>query len=153
MKNLLNIFKGNEAFEAFSNYSNELGNLNGIEEALMIAYTYKKQHKPLIVVKNNLYAAQRLYERLYPLLKDDVLLFEVEESLRIEAIASSPETLAKRIEMMHEVTSRESCVLITHIGGLCAYLPNPNIFRAHSLNIQLEDEISIDTLKTILYEL
>ena len=50
-----------------------------------------KNRKKLLIIKNNAYTAQKLYERLQALLGDEVLLFSLEESLRVEAIAASPE--------------------------------------------------------------
>ena len=51
----------------------------------------------MLIVKNNLYTAQRLAEKLKSLLSPQVCaLFSVEESLRVEAIAASPEAMARK---------------------------------------------------------
>lgn len=42
-----------------------------IEEALVIATSYKKKPRPMIIIKNNLYQAQRLYERILSFLSED----------------------------------------------------------------------------------
>ena len=67
-----------------------------IEEALVIATSFQKKPRPILVVKQNLYTAQRLYERIATLLDEkDCALFGADESLRVEAIASSPELTAQ----------------------------------------------------------
>lgn len=152
MINILKYFKNNEAFKAFDAQSHDLGNLNAIEEILMIANSYHQHPRNLIIVKNNLYAAQQLYEGLSPLLKSDVLLFGAEESLRIDAIAASPEMQAARLESLHTIINRETTVCITHIGALLSYLPSPLQFRTHCLDLQINDEIGFEELKTILFE-
>ena len=72
-----------------------------IEEALVIATSFQKKPRPILVVKQNLYTAQRLYERVATLLDEkDCALFGADESLRVEAIASSPELTAQKVETL-----------------------------------------------------
>ena len=60
-----------------------------VEEALSIATTFNENKQQMIIVKDNLYHAEQLYEQLSHLI-DDVYIFMSEESKRIESIASSP---------------------------------------------------------------
>lgn len=148
---LLKKLMENEAFITFKNEKNQLGNLNLNEEALMIAATFKTSDKSMLIVKNNLYTAQKLYERLFPLLKEDVLLFSVEESLRVEAIASSPEMIAKEIEVMDTLIHNNHKVCITHTAGYTKFLPNPETFKNYSHHIKVNDVIGYEDLKRKLY--
>lgn len=152
MKDLLNVLSNNPAFIAFDEKKNVLGNISISEEALMIASSFQKNKKQMLIVKNNLYTAQRLYEALLPLLKDDVLLFSVEESLRVEAIASSPEMLAKQIEVMNTLLSKEGKVCITHTAGYTKFLPDPNVFKEYSYRIKVGDIVDYETMKENLYK-
>lgn len=151
MKDLLKILSGNPAFQAFDKQESILGNLNINEEALMIASSFIKQKRKMLIVKNNLYTAQKLYERLTPLLKDDVLLFSVEESLRVEAIASSPEMLAKEIEVLDIVSNDTVKVCITHTGGYTKFLPDPKVFKSYSYHIKVNDTIEFEQMKQNLF--
>ena len=99
----------------------------------MISASFQKEKKRMLIVKNNLYTAQRLYEMVSPLLKDEVLLFSVEESLRVEAIAASPEMLANEIDVLNRLLENKPCVCITHTAGFTKFLPNPRIFQQHTL--------------------
>lgn len=65
---LLKILQENPAVKNLCDGKNELGNLSLSEEALLLASWFMKQPQTLIVVKNNSYTAQRLYERIQPLL-------------------------------------------------------------------------------------
>ncbi|MEG0345621.1 MAG: hypothetical protein RR546_04015, partial [Erysipelotrichaceae bacterium] len=87
MHKLIESLKDNPAVDALINNSNNLGNLSKIEEALLLAALYTNKKEPLCIIKSNLYEAQELKEALQPLLSEEVLLFGVEESLRVEAIA------------------------------------------------------------------
>lgn len=152
MNQLLKTLAHNEAFKEFKNGSHDLGNLSLIEETLMIAQTYLETHQSMLIVKNNLYSAQNLYNSLDPLLKDDVLLFSVEDNMRIDAIAASPEALAARIETLNTILKKENCVVVAHTGSLLSYLPNPNLFRAHCIDLQINDEIGFETMKELLFD-
>ena len=75
----------------------QLSSTSLIEEAVVIATSFLKNKRPILVVKPNLYQAQRLYEKLLPLTSyEDCALFGADESLRVEAIAYSPD---KRFEI------------------------------------------------------
>ena len=66
-----------------------------IEEALIISAYHQISGRGILVIKENLYAAQRLYDRVSSLLcESDCALFGANESLRVEAIAASPEITA-----------------------------------------------------------
>lgn len=151
MKDLLKVLSGNPAFVAFQEGKDNLGNLNLNEEALMIASAFQKKKRGMLIVKNNLYTAQRLYERLTPLVKDDVLLFSVEESLRVEAIAASPELLAKEIEVLNTLLNDSNKICITHTGGYTKFLADPQIFSAFTYHLKVSDTVDYEQMKQNLF--
>lgn len=151
MKDLLKLLSDNPAFRVFNERKNTLGNLNLSEEALMIAASFEKKKEPMLIVKNNLYTAQRLYEQLTPLLKDDVLLFSVEESMRVEAIAASPELLANELETLNHLLNKKAVVCITHTAGYTKFLPDPKIFKAYTYHLKVNDECSYEQMLKHLY--
>ncbi len=152
MKHFKQIFDQNKAFQLFDQASQTLGNLDINEEAWMLYYTYEKNKRKIVIVKNNLYTAQNLYNRLYPMLKEDVLLFSVEESMRVEAIASSPELLAQQLETMDLLLSKDTYVCITHCAGLVKYIANPDVFKQYSYHLKVNDTVSMENMKLQLYE-
>ncbi|MFV0381579.1 MAG: transcription-repair coupling factor [Breznakia sp.] len=152
MKQLLDFFKNNEAFLAYGNAKQHLGNISLIEEALMIAFCYQKEKQALIIVKHNVYTAQKLYEVLSPLLKDDVLLFSVEESMRIEALSTSNEIIANKVEVLYTLRTQAPKVVITHISAYTSFLANPKVFDEHCLHIKVHDSLSFEGLKKNLYK-
>lgn len=149
---LLERFYDNPAVRAILNQQTGLGNLSLIEEAVIIASAYQKQPQTMLIVKNNLYHAQRLQEKLTPLTKAQVLLFGVEESLRMEKIASSPELRAAQMETMAKLSAKEPLICITHTAGVMRYLCDPKRFREHTLTLKTNDICELEECKQKLFE-
>ncbi len=141
----------NPAVESLVREENTLGNLSLGEEALLYAALWRQRQKPLIIVKNNVYTAQQLVERLTPLVEEDVLSFVVAGSLRVEAIASSPESKAAQLEIMNTLLEGKANIIVTHTGALMRYMPDPKQFQAVSLELKVDDEITMDELKRRLF--
>ncbi|WP_281627300.1 transcription-repair coupling factor [Traorella massiliensis] len=151
MKRILEKLAHNPAVEVLLRDGNEIGNLNPIEEALLIAATYEQKKKRMLIVKSNQYTAQKLMDRLIPLTSAKVLLFSVEDSLRVEAIASSPESKAVQLETMNAMLEGEADIVITHAAGLIRYLPSVDFFQQCSLHLKVNQTISMEELKERLF--
>lgn len=124
-----------------------------IQEALIIASSFQKKRQPIVVVKNNLYSAQRLFERLSTLLPtDDCVIFSVEESLRVEAIAASPENMANKVEVLSKLLDNPNRIVVTHASACIRQLPRTHLFKESSLHLKVGDSIPIDTLKRKLIQ-
>lgn len=152
MQEIFQILRENPAVKTILHHEDGLGNLSLSEEALLVLTAFHEQPRNIVIVKQNLYTAQKLYERIQALTDSKVLLFSVEESLRVEAIARSPEMLASQIEVMASLQEKEPCICITHTAGIMRYASNPQVFKDHSLFLQQDDEISFEQLKTLLFE-
>jgi transcription-repair coupling factor (superfamily II helicase) len=64
LNRLLSEFDQNEAVRILDGNRGKLPLSSLIEEAVVISASYRKDPRPILVVKNNLYSAQRLYERV-----------------------------------------------------------------------------------------
>ena len=151
MIQILEKLKSNPAVEVLLQNGNECGNLNPIEEALLLATTYNQTKKKMLIVKSNQYTAQKLMERLIPLTSAKVLLFCVEESLRVEAIASSPEMKARQLEAMNAMLEGEADIVITHTAAFIRYLPSVDFFKQCCIDLKVDQTISLDELKQRLF--
>ena len=119
-----------------------------IQEALMISTSYIKRPRGMLVIKQNLYHAQRLYERVSALLnEDECALFGADESLRVEAIASSPEMTAIKVETLAGLLSNPDQVVITCPSGLLRQLPFPDDFRDGCITLKTGSEMNMNELK------
>ena len=91
MKKIISILKDNLAYQAMCKGKGEIVVSHTSDEAILIASAFYAREKRILVVKENLYQAQMLYQELLPLLRSKVVFFPCDESLRIEALASSKE--------------------------------------------------------------
>ncbi len=148
IQELLRLLQDNPAVESLCAGKSELGNLSLMEEALVLAAYFTKQPQTLLVVKNNSYTAQRLYECITALLGKKALLFVMEESLRVEAIAASPQAKAEQLEVMADILERrEPFVLILNTAAFHRFLPSPALFEEHCFHLHVDDTIAYETLK------
>lgn len=97
------LLKDDPALIAFNQNKPGLASLSSIEESLLISTAFNTKKQTMVIVKGNLYAAQQFYYYLYPLVKDDVLLLTVEESLRVEAVAASSSIYASQVDVLTQI--------------------------------------------------
>ncbi|MBQ4251419.1 MAG: transcription-repair coupling factor, partial [Erysipelotrichaceae bacterium] len=129
MNDLWQLLGQDKAVRALTNREKGLSQVPVNAESLIIAASFKQQKRLMVVVKNNLYTAQQLFRKLTPLLQEDVLLFSVEESLRVEAVASTPTMYADQMETLTDICLHDRPrVIITHPTALVRYLPSPETF-------------------------
>ncbi len=125
-----------------------------IEEAVVIATSYKKKPRGMIVIKNNLYQAQRLYERMISFLnEDECALFGADESLRVEAIASSPEMRANKVDTLASLLKNTNQVVITCPSGLLRHLPSPELFKEGCFTLKVGHTQDPEELKRKLVKI
>ncbi|MGN1344432.1 MAG: transcription-repair coupling factor, partial [Traorella sp.] len=151
MKRILDKLSCNQAVQALIRDEDTLGNLNPIEEALLLAATYEKKKNKMLIVKSNQYTAQKLVQRLIPLTEAKVLLFSVEESLRVEAIASSPEQKANQLEALNMMLDNDVDIVVTHVAAFIRYMPSIQQFQKCCIQLEVNQEIVLDELKERLF--
>lgn len=140
----------NEAVLALSKKLNTLGNLSICEEALLYSALFAKEPRQILIVKNNAYEVIQLYERMACLM-DEVMMLNMEDSLRVEAIASSPEQKAIQMETMAKLSSDEPFVCIMNLAAAVRYVPSPSLFRQCFIHIKQDDIQDYEQLKQSLF--
>jgi transcription-repair coupling factor (superfamily II helicase) len=127
--------------------SNDIGNLFMMEEALALASAFEQEKKSMVIVKKNRFEAMQLYNRLKQL-QQKVLLFAVEESLRVVAIASSPEEKEEQIDTLIQLSqNKEPVILICNTAGFLRYLPRAELFANTMFDIHTDDDLNMSELK------
>ena len=119
-----------------------------IEEALRLAIMAKGSDKPIIVVKENSYMANRLKEILVSYLdKDELVTYLPEESLRSEEIATSFENRADRLFALYRIiTNPKVKVIITSPYGYIRHLPEMEVLRGSIIHLKKDDIYDRDEL-------
>ena len=110
MQNLIfNLLKDEAVIKKFK-YPNNFTCSDENSEALLIATSFLSSKKTIVIVKNSLYSAQRLYDRVSSFLDtNDVYLFPTDESLRLDAIAES-----KLYQEFDKLIGGKTAVYISH---------------------------------------
>ena len=140
--------KENKAVKLLDAGKGPLPQTSFIEEALVICASYRKKPRPILVIKQNLYNAQRLYERVSTLLSEsECALFSADESLRVETIAASPEMTAVKVETMASLLEDPNQVVITCPSALLRHLPSPEHFNDGCIHLQADEEMNMEELK------
>ncbi len=151
MNFLLGRLADNPAVQACTEQQPFLSASSLTEEALILAASYAQNPRPMLIVKNNLYTAQRLAEKLKSLLSPQVCaLFSVEESLRVEAIAASPEAMAEKVETLNRLLNEDQLICVTHASALVRYLPSPAQFKLCTIVLKTGMDVSMNELKRTL---
>lgn len=118
-----------------------------MQQALLVAGNFLSKKEKILVVLPNAYQAQQFSASLSLLVgEENTILFNVDESLRIESIASSPEMSAQRIFILASLLEDNPVVLVTYTQGILRELPSKSLFEKSFLNLKVGQEIKISYL-------
>lgn len=132
---------------ALSQGQGSFAHLSLTQEAALLAATYRRKPQSIFVVKPNLYQAQQLHAKLSTWLGDEEFaLFASEESLRVEAIASSPEINVQKMETLSRLSAGHPILCITHSGAALRHLPSPAFFKQSTIQLSVNQRIQPNEL-------
>lgn len=118
-----------------------------IDKAMTLAASYRDNPRAILVVMRNSYAAQQLYDRLANLLNsNEVDLFTVEESLRVEAITTNNVQQGNRVEVLNRCLEDSNRILITHAFAMSKVVPLASDFRHAQINVSVGQVLRMDDL-------
>lgn len=150
---ILNRISQSAVVQEILHNTNRVGNLFDMEEALCLAAAFETDHQTRIIVKKNRYQAQQLYQRLAGLV-DDVLLFVMEESLRVQSLAYSPEDKNEFIYSLTQLIKDDKPRLIIYnLASFIRYLPDKDLFEQYCLHLEENDEFDMNHLKEQLSQM
>ncbi len=145
MQKILDFFNNYQLVEQIANKKS--GQVfSTTEEAISLASVYNKQKQQIIIVKDNLYHAEQLYDSLSNL-SEDVYIYMTEESKRLEHIASSPEFTANRLSVLNMLINNENGIYITHTAALLRYLPSIEIFKQSIIKFKKDEIVDYKNIK------
>lgn len=146
---ILESLKENPATQELIKPNGKLGNLSMMEEALLLAAAFEQDQKTRIIVKKNKYEAQQLYSRL-AMLQEETILFAMDESLRLQALAASPEDKNRQVSALVKMRQDYPKLIITNVAAFSRFLPDVQYFDQNCLEIKVDMEISKEKLIAIL---
>ncbi|MCR4855404.1 MAG: transcription-repair coupling factor [Erysipelotrichaceae bacterium] len=118
------------------------------EEALKVAVRARDSKRPLIVVKENAYLANRMRDILVSYFDDDeITAFLPEESMRAEEIASSFENRAARLISLYKmIRSDRLKIILCSPYGLIRHLPKKEELEEKLITIRRDDVLNREEL-------
>lgn len=130
---------------SFLSYNSE------IEEAIKLALLAKNNSRPLVIIKNSPYAANKLYELINGFMSDDdIALYVPDESMRSEAIVASFENRAMRLNGLYRSLYLSPKIIITTVYGMIRHLPSKERFDEAVIRLKVGDIIDQERLITQL---
>lgn len=124
--------------------SKGFSNVSLIQEAALILSSTKR---PIVLVKENSIQSERSQTTLQFLNPNlNIVRLEQEESIRVQAIASSPEGLQARLLSLYRLMNQEVDVIITSSPTLLQYLPSTQTIKDHEIHLKVDDIIELDEL-------
>lgn len=153
MKQILNHISSHPIIKDFSLGKVSFSHLSLTQEALLIAASYQNSPRSMLIVKSNLYQAQQLYDKVQFWLDKEVVLYPVEESLRVESIAASPEMAVIKMDTLSRLLNEDHLVCVTNLGAALRYTPDPNYYIKNELSLKSNQKIQLADLKEKLHHL
>lgn len=137
MKKIIQILKENDAYLACVKGKGDIVVSHTSDEAILLASAFMNRPRTMLVVKDSFYQAQLLYQELFTLLHHQVVFFPCDESLRIEALASSQEIMGERIYALSQLVENQPCVIICHTHSFIRYIPRVETFKKYTCQLEV----------------
>ncbi|QOR66714.1 transcription-repair coupling factor [Cytobacillus suaedae] len=128
-----------------------IAGLSGSARTVLMASIYNETKQPLLIVTHNLYQAQKIYDDLTSLVREEeVFLYPVNELIAAEIGIASPELKSQRLEALNYWNSNQNGIVIAPISGLKRLLPPKDLWRESQLTFNVGEEIASDYLEKLI---
>ena len=122
--------------------------------APLLQMVYENKKRPVVIMMQNLYQAQRLYDQLVELMDGDLVrLFPMDEFITAEMLASSSELRIERMNTLAAIIENSSKIVVTHVAGAARFLPPKEVFKQADIFLEVGGCYDLDELKRKLIEL
>jgi len=158
MERLLDHLSKKRAFTEFEEAFKKLSTLEiaHADEAIALFFAlalFKRQERSVVVVFHNFYKAQKAYEALREILRDEVVFYPQDEFLTTDMLAMSEDLKFERIETLDALLATREQILVTHTTGLIKHILPPGHFKEAVQWFSVGDDVDIDALKDRLIAL
>jgi transcription-repair coupling factor (superfamily II helicase) len=110
-------------------------------------YLFNKNKESILIVTPNLYKAQKVYDNLSNLLKEDQLSFyPQDEFITTEMLAMSKEFKFERINTIKKIIEKKKSIIVTNTTGLLKYQLPISKWEKAILRVLKGDIVDLETL-------
>ncbi|MBB6733376.1 transcription-repair coupling factor [Cohnella zeiphila] len=151
MKALMNTFATDPDFISIATGIREgmreqlVAGLSGSARQVMIASQYRELNRPMLVVTHNMFAAQKMAEDLQECLSaDDVLLYPANELIAAETAISSPETSARRMDVLLQLAEGFRGIVVVPFSGVRRFQPDRETLSKAFITLTVGDTLPMN---------
>ena len=110
-----------------------------------ILYIFFKCNKNLLLVYPTLNEATNAYNELKNYI-ENIYLFPEDDLIMKNAVASSPELLFMRANLLNNLNDNNNKIVIVHLNSFIKKLPNKDIFKNSKIDLKVGDKVNRDEL-------
>ncbi|MBB6679142.1 transcription-repair coupling factor [Cohnella lubricantis] len=119
--------------------------LSGSARQVMIASLFRELNRPMLVVTHNMFAAQKMMEDLQECLSaEEVLLYPANELIAAETAISSPETSARRMDVLLQLAEGFRGVVVVPFSGVRRFQPDRMTMAQSRVRLKVGDSLPMN---------
>lgn len=119
--------------------------LSGSARQVMIASLYRELNRPMLVVTHNMFSAQKMTEDLQECLSaEEVLLYPANELIAAETAISSPETSARRMDVLLQLAEGFRGVVVVPFSGMRRFQPDRMTLAQSRIELKVGDSLPMN---------
>lgn len=119
--------------------------LSGSARQVMIASMFRELNRPLLVVTHNMFSAQKMAEDLQECLSaEEVLLYPANELIAAETAISSPETSARRMDVLLQLAEGFRGVVVVPFSGVRRFQPDRMTLAQSRVELKVGDSLPMN---------
>ncbi len=111
----------------------------------LLLYIFYSTHKSILLVVPTLEEATKIYNDLKSYM-EDIFLFPEDDIITKKAIASSPEFLYMRLNLLNSINDGKQKIVIVHLNSYIKKLPSIKKYNDNKLIIKKQDKITRNNL-------
>lgn len=125
-----------------------ISGLVGTARTTYLAALHKQVAGPTLLIADNDYHADQIFEDLVGLLgAQSVYIFPTEDTLATETALTSPDVLIARVSALHALRTQTDAIVVTSASGAQRYLPPVDVFDAAAVTIDFDHEYELADLQ------
>ncbi|WEK54278.1 MAG: transcription-repair coupling factor [Candidatus Cohnella colombiensis] len=119
--------------------------LSGSARQIGIAAMYRELQRPLLVITHNMFSAQKIADDLQESLSvEEVLLYPANELIAAETAISSPETSARRLDVLLKLAEGFRGVIVVPFAGVRRFQPDRNTMAGAHIQLQVGQTLRME---------
>jgi transcription-repair coupling factor (mfd) len=119
--------------------------LSGSARQVMIAAMYRELQRPMLVVTHNMFSAQKMAEDLQECLsEEEVLIYPANELIAAETAISSPETSARRMDVLIQLAGGFRGVVVVPFSGVRRFQPDRLTISQAMISLKVGDSLPMN---------